>query len=113
MYMKKKKKRLPRIAIRFLCIFMGLCSVLDVFAQHVLVSGNIVDDTGVSVIGASVLEKGTTNGTITDIDGKFSISVSKESILVVSFVGYATQEIPVQGKTFFDIVLKYVSICID
>ena len=104
--MKKKKKRLPRIAIRFLCVFMALCSVLNVFAQQVLVSGNIVDDTG-------VLEKGTTNGTISDIDGKFSISVSKESTLVVSFVGYSTQEIPVQGKTFFDIVLKYVSICID
>ncbi|WP_291558941.1 TonB-dependent receptor [Bacteroides sp.] len=111
--MKKKKKRLPRIAIRFLCIFMGLCSVLDVFAQQVLVSGNIVDDTGVSVIGASVLEKGTTNGTITDIDGKFSISVSKESTLVVSFVGYSTQEIPVQGKTFFDIVLKEDSEVLD
>ena len=69
--MKKKKKRLQRIAIRFLCVFMALCSVLNVFAQQVLVSGNIVDDTGVSVIGASVLEKGTTNGTITDIDGKF------------------------------------------
>ena len=92
---------------------MGLCSVLDVFAQHVLVSGNIVDDTGVSVIGASVLEKGTTNGTITDIDGKFSISVSKESTLVVSFVGYSTQEIPVQGKTFFDIVLKEDSEVLD
>lgn len=74
---------------------MALCSVLNVFAQQVLVSGNIVDDTGVSVIGASVLEKGTTNGTISDIDGKFSISVSKESTLVVSFVGYSTQEIPV------------------
>ena len=74
---------------------------------------NIVDDTGVSVIGASVLEKGTTNGTITDIDGKFSISVSKESTLVVSFVGYSTQEIPVQGKTFFDIVLKEDSEVLD
>lgn len=111
--MKKKKKRLPRIAVRFLCVFMALCSVLNVFAQQVLVSGNIVDDTGVSVIGASVLEKGTTNGTITDIDGKFSISVSKESILVVSFVGYSTQEIPVQGKTFFDIVLKEDSEVLD
>lgn len=111
--MKKKKKRLPRIAIRFLCVFMALCSVLNVFAQQVLVSGNIVDDTGVSVIGASVLEKGTTNGTITDIDGKFSISVSKESTLVVSFVGYSTQEIPVQGKTFFDIVLKEDSEVLD
>ena len=111
--MKKKKKRLPRIAIRFLCVFMALCSVLNVFAQQVLVSGNIVDDIGVSVIGASVLEKGTTNGTITDIDGKFSISVSKESTLVVSFVGYSTQEIPVQGKTFFDIVLKEDSEVLD
>lgn len=111
--MKKKKKRLPRIAIRFLCVFMALCSVLNVFAQQVLVSGNIVDDTGVSVIGASVLEKGTTNGTISDIDGKFSISVSKESTLVVSFVGYSTQEIPVQGKTFFDIVLKEDSEVLD
>lgn len=105
--MKKKKKRLPGLAIAFLCIFMGLFPVSGVLAQSVMVSGHVADGSGLAVIGASVLEKGTTNGTITDIDGNFSISLTggEESVLVVSFVGYSTQEIPVGNKTTFDIVL--------
>ena len=59
------------------------------------------------VIGASIVEKGNTgNGTITDIDGNFSLNVSSNSTLIVSFVGYKAQEIPVAGKTFFTIDLK-------
>ena len=53
----------------------------------------IVDATGEPIIGASVLEKGTTNGTITNMDGKFSLNVNQNAILIVSYVGYQTQEI--------------------
>lgn len=57
--------------------------------------------------GASVLEKGTVNGVITDFDGKFTLKVkNKDAILVISYVGFATQEIPVNGKTNLNIILK-------
>lgn len=67
----------------------------------------VVNDVMGPVIGASVTEKGNTgNGTITDIDGNFTLSVSSNGTLVISFVGYQTQEIPVAGKTFFTVDLK-------
>ena len=58
-----------------------------------LISGVVVDKNGDPIIGANVIEKGTTNGTITDLDGHFSLSVSKNSVLVVSYIGYLDQEI--------------------
>lgn len=68
-----------------------LFSVTVAMAQ-VLVRGTVVDQTGESVIGASIQVKGTTQGTITDIDGKFSLGVpDKKSVIVVSFIGYATK----------------------
>lgn len=67
----------------------------------------VVNDAMGPVIGASIVEKGNAgNGTITDIDGNFSLNVSSNSTLIVSFVGYKAQEIPVAGKTFFTIDLK-------
>ncbi len=89
--------------------FLALFSVLAVTAsaQNKSVSGTIVDSNGESVIGASVLVKGTTNGTITDLDGKFNLTgVPTSGTLVISYVGYVTQSIPVAGKTSFKIVLK-------
>ena len=61
--------------------------------QSITVTGVIVDANGEPVIGASVVEKGTTNGGITDIDGRFRISVKTGSILQISYVGYKSQEI--------------------
>ena len=61
------------------------------------ITGIIKDQSGEPVIGANIVEKGTTNGTITDIDGQYSLEVGSNSILVVSYIGYITQEIPV-GK---------------
>lgn len=65
-----------------------------------------MDAAGEPVIGASVVEESTTNGTITDIDGNFSLKVSPKSMLTVSFIGYATQTVPVNGKTSLTITLK-------
>lgn len=74
--------------------------------QKQSVSGIIKDAAGEPIIGASVLEKGTTNGTITDFDGKFALSVTPGATLVVSYIGYQTQEMKaVSGKTM-DIQLK-------
>lgn len=65
----------------------------DVIQQTSSVRGVIVDENGIPVIGAAVQEKGTTNGTVTDFDGNFTLNVSEGVTLVVSYVGYRTQEI--------------------
>lgn len=74
--------------------------------QKKTITGTIVDPSGMPVIGANVMVKGTTNGTITDMDGKFSLEVPKESMLVVSYIGYANQEIKVGNQTNLSIALK-------
>ena len=61
--------------------------------QSINVTGLVVDAAGEPVIGASVVEKGTTNGIVTDVDGKFTLSVKPGAILKISFVGYQTQEV--------------------
>lgn len=67
----------------------------------------VVNDAMGPVIGASIVEKGkTTNGTITDMDGNFSLAVPADATLIVSFIGYKTQEMPVAGKTSLSITLK-------
>lgn len=71
-----------------------------------IIKGIILDATGIPVIGANVMVKGTTNGTITDMDGKFSLEVDKNAILVVSYIGYANQEIKVGNQTNLSIALK-------
>ena len=92
-----------KLIVGLLCI----CSTAATFAQTATVSGVVKDDTGEPVIGAGVLGKGTTLGTITDIDGHFSFRADDlNGVLVVSFVGMETQEIPMKGKGTFDIVLK-------
>ena len=71
------------------------------------VTGKITDENGEALPGANILEKGTTNGTTSDVDGNFSLSVTGESsVLVFSFIGYTTQEIPVGNKTTFNIQLE-------
>ena len=72
----------------------------------VKVTGTVKDTNGEPIIGANVMVVGSATGVITDIDGNFSLNVSSNSTLIVSFVGYKAQEIPVAGKTFFTIDLK-------
>lgn len=74
--------------------------------QAGVVKGQVVDETGEPIIGASVQMKGTTTGIITDLDGSFTLTGVTKGTLVVSFVGYKTQEIPIAGKTQFKIVLR-------
>lgn len=71
-----------------------------------IIKGTILDATGMPVIGANVMVKGTTNGTITDMDGKFSLEVDKSAILVVSYIGYANQEIKVGNQNTLSITMK-------
>lgn len=72
---------------------MGLFLSIGAFAQQIAVKGHVKDTTGEPVIGANVLVKGTTNGTITDFDGNFMLNVPKDAILSVSFVGYKSAEV--------------------
>ena len=68
------------------------------FAQR-MVSGIVTDEKGVPLVAATVAVKGTTVGTITDVDGKYSLDVRDGKVLVISFVGYKMQEIPITGTT--------------
>ena len=90
--------------------FSALLAVLSIgiaHAQGKSVSGTVLDGTGMSVIGASVMVKGTGNGTITDMDGKFVLSnVPEDATLEISFVGYKSQHLSVKGKTTFNVTLE-------
>lgn len=71
-----------------------------------LISGTVTDETGAPLPGAAILVKGTTNGTITDLDGNFSIDVPEDAILQISFLGYIMQEIPVMGQSILSVQLE-------
>lgn len=88
-----------------LFLLLGLFTSVIAYSQQISVKGIVKDQIGEPVIGANVLVGGTTNGVITNVNGEFILSASKSDVLVVSFVGYTTQEIPVSEKQM-TIVLK-------
>lgn len=73
--------------------------------QKKIISGTITDKLGESIIGANVIEKGTTNGVITDIDGNFSLQVEENAVIQISYIGYVPQEIPVGNKNNLTVIL--------
>ena len=81
-----------------IALVMLLVNCTLAFAQNISVTGNVVDDLGEPVMGASVVQKGTTNGCTTDIDGNFTLNVPKGSTLTISFVGYTSQEVVVTSN---------------
>lgn len=70
------------------------------------ITGTILDETGEPIIGANVVQKGTTNGTMTDLDGAFSLNVPNNATLVISFIGYNSMEVNVAGKSKITVTLK-------
>ncbi len=86
------------------CLWMLVTSI-SLMAQNVTVKGVVSDQIG-PAIGVSVVEKGTTNGTTTDLDGQFTLSVKPDAVLVISSIGYATQEITVGSQREFIISLQ-------
>lgn len=86
-------------------IFLCFMSIGTVFAQTE-VSGTVTDQSGEPLIGVNIIEKGTTKGTSTDFDGKYSITVSEGATLVFSYIGYVSEEILVGGKTTIDVTLQ-------
>ena len=96
-------------------IFLILCILcsLGAMAQKKSITGVVMDASGESIIGASVVEVGTTNGVITDIDGKFTLMVDPNGKIKVSYVGYQPQVLDVKGKNSFNIKLKEDSEMLD
>ena len=88
-----------------LTLVVGLFLSVGAFAQQITVNGIVKDTTGEPVIGANVLVKGTTNGTITDFDGNFQLSANKGDIIVISFIGFTAQELPATAE-LMNVVLK-------
>lgn len=78
----------------------------EITQQNITVEGKVTDALGEPIIGASVQEKGTTNGIVTDIDGRFSLSVESDATLIISFIGFQTQEVKAAAGKTINIVLK-------
>lgn len=89
-------------------IFLLLCILCSIgaMAQKKTVTGMVTDNANEAIIGASVVEVGTTNGVITDLDGKFSLSIEPNGKIQVSYIGYQTEVIDTKGRTTFNIKLK-------
>lgn len=98
----------------FILLFLvGLFISLQTFAQQITVKGVVKDISGESIIGASVVIKGTATGTITDFEGKFTLQAVKESVLTISFVGYKPKEIKVSSSLPLIVTLKENSELLD
>ena len=107
---RKKWPALCRLSLMTTVFFVF--SVIGAHAQSV-VTGSVKDGSGEPIIGATIMEKGTSNGGVTDLDGNFSIKVGDHATLVVSYVGYERQEVPVAGKSTVNIVLTESDRTID
>ena len=83
----------------------AVLNIQEISQKKNTVTGKVTDVTGEPVIGASVMEKGTSNGTVTDLDGNFSLVVADGKTLVISYIGMQSQEIVVKGKKNFQVVL--------
>lgn len=101
--MKLRKTHLLMIPL-MVCLFLGSLDVMAAVEQAIHVKGKVVDSTGEPVIGANVLVKGTTSGVISDVDGNFAIDAEKNAMLLISFIGYKSQEVKVTG-TYIKVVL--------
>ena len=101
--MNKMKQLLSkRLVIGLLTLLMPMI----VLAQDITVQGTVTDEAGETLIGATVQQKGTSNGTVTDFDGNFTLTVPTNAILSVSYIGYTPKEIAVNGQTNLIIVLS-------
>lgn len=96
----------PMARIRLIIMMLLLCAGLNVFAQKIKVTGTVTDETGLPVIAAGVIDKqNPKNGTVTDLDGRYSITISSDGVLEVSSLGFKTQLIPVDGRNVIDVRL--------
>lgn len=101
------------IARKFFFLMVGLLFSVGLNAQTITVSGVVSDPSGEPLIGASILAQGTTVGTSTNIDGEYTINVAPEATLVVSYVGYDTQNVPVDGRTSINVTMQENSVMLN
>ena len=94
-----------QILIFFVCIFGGFC-ITSISAQNIEVSGVVTDTQKEPIPGANVLVKGTTTGTFTDIDGRFSIMTAPDAVLDFSSIGFLDKSVKVGGKSVLDVILE-------
>lgn len=107
-------KRTKWCLSRSFLVFIGLFVTMMASAQQFTVKGTVKDATGEPIIGANVMVKGTSNGTITDIDGNYSISgANSSSVLVFTFIGYKSQEVACKGQHEINVVLAEDSQTLD
>ncbi len=104
MFFKGKSGRFMRFAL--LTAVASIISVAGVMAQNLKVSGTVKDKTGEPLIGVYVLVQGTSNGTSTDIDGKYQVDAPQNSVLQFSLMGYATQDVNIASKSVIDVTLE-------
>lgn len=96
-----------RFTIKFLLVSIIFCLPFLAQAQERIVSGKVTDNNGEPLIGITIVEKGTTNGTISDVDGSYRIKLIQENpVLIFSYIGFKTQEIPVNNQTVINIGME-------
>ena len=104
-----KVRKFSQSVLTFLCLCLSISALASQSGTNLndptQVSGVVLDQAGQPLIGVFVLEKGTSNGTMTDVDGQFSLSVPSDAVLEISCMGYVTQDIAVGGKSYFNVVL--------
>lgn len=103
---RKQRGAYNEVSFRMVFLLVFLMTIVTGFAQNKTVSGIVVDKAGEAVIGASVLVKGTSNGTITDFDGKFTLSnVPEKGIITITYIGYEGQDISIAEKNTLKVIL--------
>ncbi|PZX51241.1 TonB-linked SusC/RagA family outer membrane protein [Algoriphagus ratkowskyi] len=101
-FITNRLRGIPKFGLLILFILIGVSS----YAQNTVI-GTVTDSaTGEGLPGATVLVKGSTAGTVTDIEGKFSIDIASEGTLIMSFIGYTTKEVPINGRSIITVVLE-------
>lgn len=101
--------------LNHLCLLLVLLlfPLISISAQEMNISGVVIDNDGLTMPGVSVSVKGTTTGTITDIDGKYNLNVQKGATLLFSFIGYTTKEVKVGNENILNITLNASTIGLD
>src|SRR3990170_1523051 len=101
--MNKPIPRLPGKMVALVTVILMLSAAADLFAQGKTITGMIRSDDGAPLPGASIVEKGTTNGTVTNADGIYSMTVSEGAVITVSFIGMKSTDITVGNQTGIDL----------
>ena len=107
--MKTKKLTVSRL----LAFLMALIVPLLASAQEVTIRGVVKDNSGYPLPGVNVIVEGTTNGTISNMDGEYQIKAPSDGALIYSFIGFNNQTQPIEGRTVIDVVLEEESLDLD